>query len=279
MAYLQYIPGSPLNAYIDDIYYLDGPAPYARLKILPMPSLHLIINLGDRCQVYEPTHAKPAGRPIASCWVGLWSTHYVVEYPATLRLYGIHFKPGGAHPFLRMPLSELHNDIVALDAIWAQEAAELCERLHDAPTIRAGFALLERMLTTRLRKTSELDMVRFAIAEIARLSGALPIRGLSNAIGISQNHLTTQFKRIAGVPPKQLARFYRFARVLRSVRPEHAVDWTAIAHDTGFYDQSHFNKDFAAFTGFSPGHYLQLRRRLHEENPEQARSLGQMLTE
>jgi AraC-like DNA-binding protein len=279
MAYLQHIPGAPLNAYIDDIYYLDGPAPYVRLKVFPMPSLHLILNLGDGCQVYEPRHAKPSGRHIESCWVGMWSGHYVVQYPATLRLYGIHFKPGGAHPFLRMPLSELHNEIVALDTIWRREAREILERLHDAPTTRVGFALLERMLMTRLSETRELDMVRFAIAEIARQHGAVPIRGLCDAMGISQSHLGTQFNRIAGVPPKQLARFYRFAHVLRSVDPERTVDWTAIAHDAGFYDQSHFNKDFAAFTGFSPGRYLQLRRRLHEENPEQARSLGQMLTE
>jgi len=279
MAYLQHIPRAPLNAYIDDIYYLDGPAPYARLKVFPMPSLHLIINLGDGCQVYEPEQAKPLARHIESCWVGLWSTHYVVEYPATLRLYGIHFKPGGAHPFLRMPLSELHNEIVALDTIWRQEAGEIRERLHDAPTIGVGFALLERMLMTRLSETSELEMVRFAIAEIARQHGAVPIRGLSYAMGISQNHLSTKFKRIAGVPPKQLARFYRFAHVLRSVDPEKTADWTEIAHEARFYDQSHFNRDFAAFTGFSPTRYLQLRRRLHEENPDQARSLGQMLTE
>ena len=34
MAYLQHIPRAPLNAYIDDMYYLDGPAPYARLRLV-----------------------------------------------------------------------------------------------------------------------------------------------------------------------------------------------------------------------------------------------------
>jgi AraC-like DNA-binding protein len=278
MSYLQHIPHAPLNAYVDDLYYLDGPAPYARLKILPMPSLHLIINLGDGCRVYTPDHAEPVARRIGSCCVGLWSTHYVVEYPATMRLYGIHFKPGGAHPFLHMPLSELHNEIVSLDAIWGQEAGEIHQRLHDAPTIAAGFALLEGSLLSHLDETSRLDMVRFAIAEIARQHGAVPIRGLSDAMGISQNHLSTQFKRIAGVPPKQIARLYRFAHILRSIDPGKTVDWTEIAHEARFYDQSHFNKEFTAFTGLSPTCYLQLRRRLHEEHAEQARSLGQMLT-
>ena len=50
---------------------------------------------------------------------------------------------------------------------------------------------------TRLNETSELDMVRFAIAEIARQHGAVPIRGLCDAIGISQNHLSTRQRNAA----------------------------------------------------------------------------------
>ncbi len=56
-----------------------------------------------------------------------------------------------------------------------------------------------------------LDIVQYAIAEIAQRHGELSIRALSDHIGISQNHLGTQFKRLVGIPPKEMARFYRFA--------------------------------------------------------------------
>ena len=52
--------------------------------------------------------------------------------------------------------------------------------------------------------------------------------------------------------------------------------WAQLAQSSHFYDQSHFNKDFMAFTGDSPGDYLRRRRRFQAENPEQARNLGQM---
>jgi AraC-like DNA-binding protein len=87
-------------------------------------------------------------------------------------------------------------------------------------------------------------------------------------MGISQSHLGTQFKRLVGIPPKELTRFYRFAHVLHAIDSTHTIDWTSIAHESGFYDQSHFNKDFMAFTGHSPTNYLRLHHRVHTENPE-----------
>jgi AraC-like DNA-binding protein len=73
---------------------------------------------------------------------------------------------------------------------------------------------------------------------------------------------------LVGIPPKELTRFYRFSHVLRSIDPVRPVDWTRLAHETGFYDQSHFNKDFVAFTGQSPTDFLRLQRRVYTENPE-----------
>jgi AraC-like DNA-binding protein len=272
MTYARYIPSPPLNAYIDDLYYLDGPAPYPRQKVLPVAALNLMVNLGHSFEVYEPDQAKPFVTCTESWGVGLWSTYHTVDWPLSVQLFGIHFKPGGAYPLLQFPLSELNNQVVPLDAIWGHSAAEMRERLYAAPKIQAGFDLLERLLLARLCEPPYgLDVVQYAIAEIAQHHGALSIRALSNDIGISQNHLGTQFKRLVGIPPKGLTRFYRFAHVLRSIDPVQPVDWTRIAHESGFYDQSHFNKDFVAFTGQNPTDYLQLNRRVYTENPEHAR--------
>ena len=106
--------------------------------------------------------------------------------------------------------------------------------------------------------------------------GALSIRTLSEQLGISQNYLNTQFKRLIGISPKEFARLSRFFSVLRSIDPMQPVDWTLIAHQAGFYDQSHFYKDFVTLTGYSPTDYLRLRRRFCAQNPGQSQSLGQL---
>jgi AraC-like DNA-binding protein len=276
MSYRSYIPTAPLNQYIDDLYFIDGASPYTHLKVLPMPSLHLMVNFGDAFQVHEPEQATPFAACAESYCVGLWSHYYTVEWPRNVHFFGIHFKAAGAYPFLQMPLTELHNQVVPLDALW-KDAAEIRERLYDAPTIEAGFALLEQLLLERLCEASSgLAIVQHAIGEIACHHGTQPIRTLSDHIGISQNHLGTLFKRLVGIPPKELARFYRFAHLLGSIDPTQKQDWTLLAHQFCFYDQAHFNKEFMALTGHTPTTYLQLRRQLHSQNPEQAQNLGQM---
>ena len=273
MSYITHIPASPLNAYIEDLYYADGPAPYPRQKALPVASSNLMINLGEPFDVYKPDQAEPFITCADSWWVGVWDTYHSVDWPPNVRFYGVHFKPGGAYPFLKFPLSEINGQVVPLDAIWGSCASEIRERLYAAPTVQRGFALLERELLARVYEAPDgLGLVQYAVTAIAQIHGALSIRWLSDQMGMSQNHLGTQFKRFVGIPPKEVARFYRFAHVLRLIDIAQPVDLTRIAHQSHFYDQSHFNKDFVAFTGHNPTEYVRLRHRVEAENPEHARA-------
>jgi AraC-like DNA-binding protein len=274
MTYISYIPSPPLNAYIEDLYYLDGPAAYPRQKVLPVASANVMINLGSAFNVYKPDQASPFMTCTDSWWVGVWNTYHSVDWPPNVQLFGVHFKPGGAYPLLGLPLSEMNRQVVPLSALWGRSAAEIRERLHAARTIPAGFALLEQLLLARLREAPyRLGMVQHAITEIDHCHGALSIRALSDQLGISQNYLGAQFKQFVGVPPKEVARFYRFAHALRLIDSAQPIDLTWIAHQSQFYDQSHFNKDFVAFTGLNPSEYVQLRRRVEAENPDYPRVL------
>ena len=271
MSYICYFPSPPLRDYIEDLYYLDGPAPYPRQKALPVASSNLMINLGEPFDVYKPDQVEPFITCTESWWVGVWDTYHSVDWPRNVSFYGVHFKPGGAYPFLGFPLSEMNAQVVPLNTIWGSYASEIRERLCAAPTVQAGFAFLERQLLARLCAAPHaFHIVRNAVTEISQSHGALSIRGLSEQMGISQNHLSTQFKRLVGIPPKEVARFYRFAHVLRLIDSAKSPDLTRIAHQAQFYDQSHLNRDFVAFTGHSPTEYVQLRRRVEAEFPEHA---------
>jgi len=170
---------------------------------------------------------------------------------------------------LKVPAIELHNQVVALDATWGHAAAELRERLAEAPNVVAGLGVLERFLQDRLAATLP-EVVRLALAQIATRHGGLSptptIRALSDDLGVSQNHLANLFTMV-GSTPKELARFYRFGHAVMSIDPLKPVDWTSLAHRAGYYDLSHFDREFIALAGHTPTDYLRLRRRFRSENP------------
>jgi AraC-like DNA-binding protein len=37
------------------------------------------------------------------------------------------------------------------------------------------------------------------------------------------------------------------------------MNWTAVAHECGFHDQAHFNREFKRFTGVTPSEFLARR--------------------
>lgn len=267
--YIRHVPPPPLHEYIDYFYYLEGSMPHPRERILPTGWLDMEINLGGTIQVYDATGIQLVATCEESWWVGVWSKYGTVVWPPDIHLLGVHFKPGGAYPFLKLPLFELHNQIVPADALFGRQAAEIRERMYAAPTLQARFALLEQLLLERLGESPYgLTAVRYAVEEIVRQHGVLSIRALSDCIGFSQNHLLTQFKRMVGVTPKMLARLQRLKHVLSLIDPTQPVNWLQIASSSGYYDQSHFNNDFVEFLGQSPTEYLRLRRQSHTANPE-----------
>jgi AraC-like DNA-binding protein len=267
MTYLSRVPLPPFDRYIERLYYMEGQMPSSREKIAPTPALNLQFNLGDALHLYDSHPAAPATKLTESWLGGLYGVHHSVEWTPCLRLYGVRFKPNGASPFLRFPLSEVYNQIVALDAVWGRWASEIRERLQEAPTVEAGLSVLEQALHARFRETprmgDEQKVVAYAVSAMRQKNGALSIRRLSDHIGISQNHLGTLFKRLVGTSAKELARLYRFEHALRSAVQAVTADWTEIAQQCGYYDSSHLNRDFVTFTGDSPSHFLSLHRCLY----------------
>lgn len=240
--------------------------PFRHEKVLPVPALDLKINLGDVFYMYEGNNTTPV-RLTESWLVGLYGVHHRIDWPSEMRLYGIRFKPNGAYPFLRFPVSEIYNRVVSLDAVWGQRASEMREQLHAVSSIKAGLVLFERLILKRFcEDLYAQNIVEQAISVMNQTLGNLSIRDLSDHIGISQNHLGTLFKRVVGTSAKELARLYRFEHVLRSIDPTHPIDWTQVAQRLGYYDLSHINKDFVTFTGQSPTDYWHMRQRVYAEN-------------
>jgi hypothetical protein len=170
------VPRPPLDGLIDDLYYLDGAPPYARLTLPASPAVLLIVNLGAPFRIRAG--ADTAGYA-DGCVVTMPTRAFEFGYPAQTRSVGVHFKPWGLAPFLPMPAAELCDRPVTVEQVWGRPAvAELRDRLATAAGPDEMLTLLERELMRRLRETAGLGLVRHTSSVIAATGGAVAIDDL-----------------------------------------------------------------------------------------------------
>ncbi|MCP2251457.1 hypothetical protein LY13_000185 [Prauserella aidingensis] len=151
------VPRPPLDGLIDDLYYLAGTPPYARLMLPPSPSALLVLNLGDDLRIRAGTDIS-AAEYVDGCVVTVPTRAWEFGYPLRTRTVGVHFKPWGPAPFLPLPAAELRDRPVTVEQVWGRAATtELRERLATAPGPHEMLTLLEEELMRRLCETAGLD--------------------------------------------------------------------------------------------------------------------------
>jgi AraC-like DNA-binding protein len=181
----------------------------------------------------------------------------VVDTSALTSVLGVHFRPGGAFPFLGVPAGTLRDAHVPLDALWGRRAAALRERLLEAPTPVAKFRALEQTLLARAaRPLARHPAVAFALGEFCGGPHAPAVGGVIGRTGLSPRRFIEVFTEEVGLTPKLYCRIRRFQGVLRQVRGAGRVAWARAALDAGYFDQAHCVRDFRAFSGLSPTAYL-----------------------
>lgn len=265
--YVSRVPRPPLDGLIDDLYYLEGAPPYARLTLPPMPGALLIVNLGAPFRIRGGTDVA-AAEYADGCVITTPTRAFEFGYPSPTRSVGAHIKPWGLAPFLPMPAAELCDRPVTIEQVWGRSAvAVLRDRLATADGPGEMLTLLEGELTRRLSEIAGLGLVRHTSSVIAATGGAVTIGDLSVGAGVSSTHLARRFKDLIGVTPKRLARTHRFAATVFAIDPAGPVDWGELAGGAGYFDQAHFGHEFRAFTGLTPTRYIEVRRRFLREHP------------
>ena len=112
--YVSRVPRPPLDGLIDDLYFLDGASPYARLMLPAAPAPLLVVNLGEPFLIRAGT-AVEAAEYVDGCVVTTPTRAWEFSYPARTRSVGVHFKPWGLAPFLPLPAAELCDGPVTVD--------------------------------------------------------------------------------------------------------------------------------------------------------------------
>ena len=97
-------------------------------------------------------------------------------------------------------------------------------------------------------------------AMIRRSFGRLRIADIAGTLNVSERTFRRRFEQDIGLSPKQYSRRVRLMGLLlctdRLARP----NWSALAHDFGFFDQAHLIEDTRLLTGVGPAQLHAMRR-------------------
>jgi AraC-like DNA-binding protein len=95
-------------------------------------------------------------------------------------------------------------------------------------------------------------------AALGTLAAGTEVAAVVGRSGFSHRHFSALFRQATGLAPKSYGRVMRFQRALRTLALRNEPDLAILALEAGYFDQSHFNREFRQFTGVTPTTYRQL---------------------
>lgn len=240
-------PSPRLSGFVGLLWQYERYAsPHGKERALPGATTELVIDLDGGATVVS----------------GAQSRYFVLDLTQPRTLLGVHFKPGGAFPFLGVPAGELANQVLSLEALWGPAADDLRDRLLEARAAEERFALMEAALLARVTNPPERHpAVAFALRAFRPGPEARSVGEVTETLALTPRRFIQRFRDEVGLTPKLFARVRRFQAALRRIHAGSRIEWTGFALDCGYYDQAHFIHEFRAFSGLSPRAYLAQRGR------------------
>lgn len=178
-------------------------------------------------------------------------------------LYGTLFKPTRFHELYLRSLSELTNKelpIALLFPLFDEDfTRELAGAIDEKTAIEAIENVISRIPQTADTKSSEL------VDKIMEYSMSNPDKSVSliaKQFNMSERTLHLLFHDVVGVGVKWITARDRLQKAMHiAARSDTKPNWTTVAHELGYSDQSHFINDFKKIIGMSPSRYYTLLAR------------------
>lgn len=234
-------PSAALADLVEHYWYVrwDLRALPPRLQAtLPHPNVHLVVEQGES-HIY-----------------GVHTARFERRLEGLDFVFGIKFKPGGFHPFLRAPVSTLANRVLPAQAVFGADAKALAPCIAASADMEAMLAVAESFLLGHL-PPHDPNVARAGrlVAAIAGDLGLTSVDRLMAAAAIDKRALQRLFQQYVGVGPKWVIQRYRLHEAIAQVQDGRPVSWAALAQELGYFDQAHFSRDFRAIVGESPAGY------------------------
>lgn len=189
--------------------------------------------------------------------VGTMSRPLLVTLFGETDVLGIRFRPGAIRSFIKFIAAECTDDSAELNCFWGNSGSELWQMLAEISSTETRIAFLENYLLKTFGWALKLDpYIRHCVRRMQISRGNILMSTLEKETGLSARQIERIFARDVGLSPKAFARVIRFRNVIERATRIEKTDWSKIALENGYADQSHLIREFKKFADLTPSEFV-----------------------
>lgn len=254
-----------LQKYIEYFWYISSGKDHISIPdpiLYPETSFDVVLSFGSPAVLKTSSFGcvKTKGSFLLS---GMRKEPFVVNCTGNEEYLAIRFYPDGLYYFLKDSLDEVNTaQSVELNDLSGKVWRELTEKAANVRGLSNKLETLEAELIKILDSASISSswVVNETLNHFHKTKEQIDLKDLVKNFGIYPKRLEREFKKYIGITPKLYSRILRFNNVIRYMNLTPAkTHWAETAQKFGYFDQSHFIKEFTNFLGLSPEGYFKMR--------------------
>jgi AraC-like DNA-binding protein len=258
MNYQEYAPADKLKPFILTYYTLElnGEEEYFDTAFAT-GCVEMMFNIGEGIWQTKKADGYQT-HPSAELWGQVLEPISFKAIGKNNRMFGVRFYPESASLFLDDDVFHFNNQISSLHDAMGNDIPLLHERIFEAASIQEKINIFDQFFLSKLIRNekylNKTRLVKSALTQINLKEGYLDLEKIANQYNISSRYLNKLFVQNLGVSPKQYHQIIRFQQSLQLLN-KGADSLTTIAYQSGYFDQSHFIKEFKKFTHTLPSDF------------------------
>jgi AraC-like DNA-binding protein len=221
----------------------DVPEP-TTAETVPHPTVHLVFDAVAGTSEVTGVHTKRFVRTLAGRG----------------RVFGIKFRPATFQGLYGRPMTHLRDKTVSLIDALGPLGKALSTAIGPDLDFDEAIDRAEAVIGPRLGPLpSVAETVRDLVERMATDQALLRVEQAAALAGVEARTLERWFRNLVGVSPKWVIKRYRLLEAVERLKSPGGVTIAALSAELGYFDQSHFVRDFKAVIGQPPTRFLRSR--------------------
>jgi AraC-like DNA-binding protein len=238
----RYHPGDKLDFFVEHYWIvkwdLREKEPFEQ-DVLSHPSVHL---------VFEKNKTR--------IW-GVVSGKFTRKLEGKGKVLGIKFRPGAFYPYYQKSVSGFTDGTLAFNKVFDEDISKLELKILECEENEQMVKHAESFLINHIPdKDPNIKRINKIINLVMHEPEILKVDDLSDQFKLSKRSLQRLFKKYVGISPKWVIQRYRLHEAAEKMSSGEMKNWSQLALKLGYFDQSHFIKDFKQIVGQTPSDYL-----------------------